>query len=308
MKINNLKRWSILFLLFISVLTFAEKKSNGFYGDVKYCKTITLNAKSQFGQVVTLDTTGISERTYGVNGDDIGSRSWTPTLETVTIFELSADGKKQYGQKFSNAVLESEYWYNDKGLMVRLRSTYQTGALKGKTSDVRYAYNDFGKHLADTSYNEYGEMKHLTTYEYNKDSLLSVRTTYTENGSVLSLTKYYYDDNNREEMTAESLSYSDNKNYTKTEYDENGRKKTFSRISSNSANEYSYHYLDFGHDEYTTMFHKSTTKTSQTYTQTDYEYVYDDHGNWVKKITYNVNLGNDLKNATLVQIRQIEYF
>ena len=56
------------------------------------------------------------------------------------------------------------------------------------------------------------------------------------------------------------------------------------------------------------MFQKSTTKTSQTFNQTDYEYIYDEHGNWVKKITYAVNLGNDLKNAIIVQERVIEYF
>ena len=109
-------------------------------------------------------------------------------------------------------------------------------------------------------------------------------------------------------MTAESLSYSDSKNYTTTEYDDKGRRKTFTRTTSSRADEYSYHYLDFNHDEYTTMFQKSTTKTSQTFNQTDYEYIYDEHGNWVKKITYAVNLGNDLKNAITVQERVIEYF
>lgn len=303
-----MKRIIIILLFSISIFTFGQKKTNGFYSNVRYCKTTTMNAKSQFGQVVTLDTTRISETTYNVEGSDIGSRLWTPTKETITIYELNTEGKKMYGQKFSNSALESEYWYNENGLMIRLKTTYQTGTLRGKTSDVRYTYNNYGKHLVDTSYNENGVLNLITFYEYNNDSLLSVKTTYKADGSVLTLTKYYYDDNKRETMTAESLSYSDSKNYTTTEYDDKGRRKTFTRTTSSRADEYSYHYLDFNHDEYTTMFQKSTTKTSQTFNQTDYEYIYDEHGNWVKKITYAVNLGNDLKNAITVQERVIEYF
>lgn len=298
----------LLFLISSTISAEGTKKKNGLYGGVKCCKTITMKAKSQFGQVVTTDTTGISEKTYDVDGNEIASRSWSPTTETVYVYELNEDGKKVYGQKFSNSQLESEYWYNEKGLTSRFKTTYLTGSLKGKKSDVRYIYNDFDQHLIDSSFTENGELKHITIYEYNSDSLLYIKTTYIADGSVLSSTKYYYDENKREKMTAESVAYSDSKNYTTTEYDDKGRKKAFTRSSSNSVSESSYHYLDFGHDEYTTMLQKTTTKTNQTFTQTDYEYVYDDHGNWIKKITYNVNIGNDIKNATLVQERTIVYF
>ena len=86
-----MKRIITIFLLFISIFTFAQKKTNGLYGNVRCCKTITMNAKSQFGQVVTLDTTRISETTYNIEGSDIGSRLWTPTKETITIYELNTD-------------------------------------------------------------------------------------------------------------------------------------------------------------------------------------------------------------------------
>lgn len=287
---------------------YGQKGKNGLYGDVKSCKQFNVKATSQFGNVVTSDTTYISERQYNMEGDEIGFRSWSPTTELVAVYELREDGTKIHGQKYSNSVLESEYWYNEKGLVKRMWTVYTTGTLKGKTSDVRYVYNDFGKHLADTSYNENGELKHLTIYKYNSDSLLEERTVYQADGGVLSSTKYYYDENKRETMTAEAVAYSDSKNYTETKYDSKGRKSKFVRSSSSRASETTYSYLDFGHDECTTMLETVTTKTGQTFKRTDYEYEYDDHGNWIKKITYDVNIGNEIKTAKQVQYREIVYF
>ena len=283
-----------------------QKGENGLYGNIKSFKQCNVKATSQFGNVVTSDTTYTCESQYNMGGEEIGFHSWSPTEELVVVYELREDGTRMHGQRYCNSVLEAEFWYDEKGLLKR--KWIITGILKGKKVDIRYAYDEFGKLLTDTTYDANGELEFLNTYQYNADSLLEKRVIHNAERSVLSTTTYYYDESKRVTKEVRENVRVNSKDSTEITYDNKGRILKTVRSFSHRVIENIYSYLDVGRDESTTMVETITTPKGQTIRYIGYEYIYDAHGNWTKKIIYNVNTENEIKDAKQVLFREIVYY
>lgn len=296
MKNLFVKTISLVLISFMYILGCSKEKPKEFpynksdlekmklRGKVKTCREYSYKANSSFGKIskgerqyeegledgdfYTFNTNGfINERIEYDIKDDIKEKNTYIYDENEKLIET----KRYYSDKKSLYLLI--YKYDEKGFLVE-RTLYNS---KGNI-DFKEVYEN-QKENNEITVNRYendGELYSSSNSRYdNKGNIVEYRdNTYSENGSS-NLTFYLYDNQGNliEENWASTLT-------------DDGR--TLNIISN-------YNYNKYG-DKIEYWFDDSTES------KTTYEYEYDSHNNWIKRIEF------DRRFPKFILERKIEYY
>ena len=177
----------------------------------------------------------------------------------------------------SDGSLNSKYTYkyDDKGNKIELNSFNSDGRLSSK---LTYKYDDKGNIIELNSFNPDGKLDFKLTYKYDDKGNQIESNYFNSDGSLNSKYTYKYDDKGNQ--IESNYFNSDGMLYYKNtyKYDDKGNKIEKNLLNSDIN-------LD---DKYT------------------YKYTYDQQGNWIQQIAYEVK--NGIEKPSQIVERTIEYY
>jgi hypothetical protein len=222
-------------------------------------------------------------------------------------FNVSQDILYTYGQIRESTTKGSDtYVFSDKGNTIEHSSYWENGMLHFKKI---FFYDSYGRVMESTSYNKKEKVIGKTNYHYDKSGYFIEDLSFASDGSVKrkNISRYDVIKNQTEETCFNSSDKIDSKYLTKFggsgnpfEYFEIGK-------SGKVLFESTYRY-----DKNNNLI-ETITIDSKGYllARLVNQYTFDSVGNWIKKITYLMDMSNAIhKNdrPLEIQIRTFEYF
>ncbi len=197
---------------------------------------------------------------------------------SLSIYTYNAEGKlEQIETEYyeDNKTYETEYDYDDKG---NISTIYYFNADGQIDYHTEMAYDDKGNRIVEKSYNSEGDLTHEYQNKYDENGFKVQTKFIKEDGEVDMVQDYKYDSKGN---------LIENKT-TSADVDLSG---TVTHKYDNRSNQVEELNLDADGNEID---------------KTQYEYEFDDRGNWITKISYVVD-EQDGRRGSIAVSRKIEY-
>lgn len=216
---------------------------------------------------------------------------------------IEENGNIFKGNKSSNSELDIEVQFNKNGFLTQKTMFDINGKM---LNHYKYEYNDKNLLEKTTKYTPTENIDKVYVHLYNKENMLETEITYTALGNTEYTDKYIYQNN----LLLSQETYTANGNlYCKWEYqyNKNGKKTKADWHINNTLIQTSYRYNDkdelieqeelnqdqiktrwkYEYDNYGNISKEICIFSDNSEGIKKYEYVYDEHKNWTKKITFD---------------------
>lgn len=222
-------------------------------------------------------------------------------LHKISLFNDNGNIKTSQLLNSDNSVSQkTEYTYHDR----YLAKTIQLNADNEPMLTTKYIYDSKGR-LVKINYKDKENSFTKYAYQYDDKDNKILELTYDDNSKPASKTTYDY--NQKNQLTEENWLYDDGTLYVKIkiQYDPvSGNKKTERRERGNGNQYMSLNYNEKGDIIKAIEWDSSSQSEVQASTMhTDYQYEYDERGNWTTLKT--ISSANN--KITSVIVRELEY-
>lgn len=336
-----MKNRLVFFIVIIGLMSAIEAKeqtsleSDGLVGNVKTFIERSYYVKEEYGEWTTGDKSSTYLYAYDKAGNRINYSSFDDEdMATITfLYTYNSKGNPFETNYYSKGVLQTKYLYSyDANDKVTSKATYGgDGLLK---SILFFSYDTNGSLLKEegTYYNN-GSISIRTLHTYGEKGLIEKRLQYSGSGSFILEAQYRYDDKgnlteevdyNNEGLLESNLIniYDSNDNMTGKVNFKGGVLRSLFTYRYNEKNKLAeiieyrangmqrdrtiYQYDEMGNYKGVATYDVEIDKVSII----DFIHLYDENGNWTKKIESRVMIedeGNSLK-PEKITFRDITYF
>lgn len=265
-----MKRSFIIFFGLINILSFGQTEDENLKGSVKSIdhKTYLIDVRQQsslkYHTLKAYDR--VSKQPVSLHHYRKNNVWYSKEVYDYTNQLLNSKITYRQGDAINNSLI---YEYDTSGKIILEK---KLDARDKELYNTKYTYDNANRLISKEQWFAGINVTVIEKFDYNNQNLVSKVVKIDKKGQTATLYKY----NNRKQIT------------DKGEYDKAGR--LFSNII--------YTYNTYGDK---TALYKFDPSHELTYFE-EYEYIYDETGNWKEKTTYEKGI------KTMVEIRQVIYF
>jgi len=302
-SINAITKLSLICLIILSYLSAMSQQSSNINeynknGKIKSIRTISYEAIQKFGEIqkgrrsnefmkydqqITID--------YAKKKCIIKNLSSNDKLEFSFVMEFDNKGNITKETYYDSTSIQGTYQINKYDKVGNITESIVFNPNGSIFTKITCKYKN-GKKISLDYYNSDGDLFKKNTFKYNSSGNLIELNDYNSDGSIFTQQLFEYDNNNTL-INMTSYKYPNNKNRISYASNDKWETKFYTRYNNKGLEIENIIYNPDG----TISGEGSPLKNAK-----EYEYEYDQKGNWIKKIVY-------IKNGRALYIieRVIEY-